>query len=117
MAKKDDMYTRYLKVFNTMEKFRYDYNLNIYDWDSPDNPYAKEKFCALYYQSKTMLEVYDIMLNNHIKAREIRDAYPFSQSMYNKLRSLLWNCEPIDNNEVYNYFCHIEDYLDNGGKL
>ena len=40
MAKKDDMYTRYLRVFNTMQKFKYDYNLDVYDWDSPPHPYT-----------------------------------------------------------------------------
>ena len=57
------------------------------------------------------------MLNNDIKAKEIKESCPFSQIMENKLHSLLWNCDPIDNKEVDDYFYHLEDYLDNGGKL
>ena len=117
MSKKDDLYTRYLRVFNTMQKFKYDYNLDVYNWDSPAHPYTKEKFDDLYYKIKKMLEVCDIMLDNHSKAREIRDSHPFSQIMHNKLFKLLWDSEPIDNDKVDDYFYHIEDYLDNGGKL
>lgn len=40
------MYARYLKVFNTMQKFREVYTLDVYDWDSPAHPYTKEKFMS-----------------------------------------------------------------------
>ena len=45
---KHKMYARYLRVFNTMQKFREVYTLDIYDWDSPAHPYTKEKFYELY---------------------------------------------------------------------
>ena len=57
------------------------------------------------------------MLAKDNKAKEIKESHPFGQSMEMKLYSLLWNCDPIDDREVDAYFCHIEDYLENGGNL
>ena len=111
------MYARYLRVFNTMQKFREVYTLDIYDWDSPAHPYTKEKFYELYYRIKKIVEVCDVMLNRDIRAKTIRDNGFFSQSMENKLYSLLWSCDPINDREVDAYFYHIEEYLDNGGRL
>ena len=111
------MYARYLRVLNTMQKFREVYTLDIYDWDSPAHPYTKEKFYELYYRIKKIVEVCDVMLAKDNKAKEIKESHPFGQSMNNKLYNFLWNCDPIDDREVDSYFCHIEDYLNNGGNL
>lgn len=114
---KHKMYARYLRVFNTMQKFIGVYMLDLPDWDVIAHYYTQEKFYDLYYRIKKIVEVCDVMLNNDIKAKEIKDSHPFSQSMDDKLYSLLWNCDPIDNREVDAYFYHIEEYLDNGGRL
>ena len=106
------MYARYLIVFSTMQKF-----MEVYTLGLSAHPYTQEKFYALYYRVKKIVEVCDVMLNGDIRAKTIRDNGFFSQSMENKLYSLLWNCDPIDDREVDAYFYHIEEYLDNGGRL
>ena len=103
---KHKMYARYLRVFNTMQKFREVYTLDIYDWDSPAHPYTKEKFYELHYRIKKIVEVCDVMLAKDNKAKEIKESHPFGQSMEMKLYSLLWNCDPIDDREVDAYFYH-----------
>lgn len=106
------MYARYLRVFSTMQKFMEVYTLGLSAY-----PYTQEKFYELYYRVKKIVEVCNVMLNGDIRAKTIRDSGFFSQSMENKLYNLLWNCDPINDREVDAYFCHIEDYLDNGGRL
>ena len=106
------MYARYLRVFSTMQKF-----MEVYTIGLSSHPYTQEKFYALYYMVKKIVEVCNVMLDNDIRAKTIRDNGFFSQSMENKLYNFLWNCDPIDDREVDVYFCHIEDYLENGGNL
>lgn len=111
------MYARYLRVFNTMQKFIDVYMLGLPDWDCPAHPHTQEKFYNLYYRIKKIVEVCDAMLAEDNKAKEIENSCLFSKSMDDKLYSLLWNCDPIDDREVDAYFYHIEEYLDNGGRL
>lgn len=104
MANNYEMYARYLKISNTLNKLVKDKILDKYDDIDFLTPHGDINFFILgrifdlKFIANTNVQTYERMFGNDIKAKEIKESNPFSKNLYEWLN--YFSCE-FDRKDKY----------------
>lgn len=116
MVSNYDMYTRFLKVSNTLNRLvkenildRYD-NIDYLTDKGEINFYVLGKIFDLKSIVDTNVQTYEHMFGADVKANKIKNSKPFSEHLYDNLLCMANNSRKLDK-EYLRYFKFIYSYL------